>query len=184
MAYHVPCKGCREGDHSRHDGSGTAPPGMMGGEACMCNGNCNKTYKTISYKTISLELCLPCKMGQHQNHINVSRCPCEGACTEKVKASLGTTNEGLPSFDKLPEIKLFQMMAVGEVFIRWLAIKNQYEAKWKDLPPEQKLSQLPADIGHSALLRRMLVDRKLPLIIPPPTNYSYPVYPDMEDIPI
>jgi hypothetical protein len=40
MASHIACAACCNGDHANHDGRGTAPPGMMGGEACMCRGDC------------------------------------------------------------------------------------------------------------------------------------------------
>lgn len=79
--------------------------------------------------------------------------------------------------DKLPELTPEQYFAVIEALSIWALEKADHEARWTD---EQRaaLRQLAPDLWHSALLRRMLLERKPPLPEPPPLLYSYPVYPD------
>lgn len=59
---------------------------------------------------------------------------------------------------------------------KWLEIREKYHSNFLSTP-----SQLRADIDHSALLRR-LISGRAPLPDPPPLKWSYPVYPDMDQI--
>lgn len=90
-----------------------------------------------------------------------------------------------------------QYRAMAEAMSRWLTIRARHDRHFRDLVLRQRPSvllpegdegdrlwvehvatQLAADIWHSALLWRMLVDGKPPLSEPPPVKNSYPVYPD------
>lgn len=90
-----------------------------------------------------------------------------------------------------------QYRAMAAAMNRWLTIRARHDRRFHDLvlrprpsapPPEDDEDdrlwvecvaiQLAADIWHSALLWRMLVDGKPPLPEPPPVKNSYPVYPD------
>jgi hypothetical protein len=66
-------------------------------------------------------------------------------------------------------------------FTRWLALKEKHEPshrtggglRWKP----HELTQINADVVHSALLHRLLRGRE-PLPEPPTLRHAYPVYPD------
>lgn len=55
--------------------------------------------------------------------------------------------------------------------------------KWIETKKEWETDELPgdADIDHSALLHRLLVEKKDLLSHPPPRNYSYPWYEIVDD---
>ncbi len=60
---------------------------------------------------------------------------------------------------------------------RWLRIRAQYPDRHGPLTDPRVLTQLGADVDHSALLFRLLRGRE-PLPEPPPKEHAYPVYPD------
>lgn len=86
-----------------------------------------------------------------------------------------------------------QYRAMAEAVSRWLMIRARHDRHFRELLsrwplPEDEdgdrlyaeriARQLGADIWHSALLWRMLVEGKRPLPEPPPLEHSYPVYPE------
>lgn len=62
-----------------------------------------------------------------------------------------------------------------DALLRWLSIRAEHGYEFPD-----NYYQFGADIGHSALLRRLL-DGKEPLPDPPPRSFSYPWYSLIED---
>lgn len=66
---------------------------------------------------------------------------------------------------------------IRAVVSRWLRIRAEHEdLTWKPYD-RGALTQLAADVDHSALLVRLL-EGKEPLKEPPRKEYGYPVYPD------
>jgi hypothetical protein len=80
-------------------------------------------------------------------------------------------------------IEAAEWMYVIQCLDEWLQIRlrdeNMIEQRLGNAPDLRTLiTQLRMDIWHSALLRRMIVEGKDPLPESPPTEHSYPVYPD------
>ena len=61
---------------------------------------------------------------------------------------------------------------------RWLRLRVQHESNLRIRHPDPRgITQLAADVDHSALLLRLLRGRE-PLPEPPPLEHAYPLYPD------
>lgn len=84
-------------------------------------------------------------------------------------------------WDDLPDLSHEQVRAVLDALRWWCQIKAEYESRWND-EQQALLRQLDADLWHSALLYRMLHERKKPLSDPPPLDHSYPIYERKEGV--
>jgi hypothetical protein len=78
--------------------------------------------------------------------------------------------------DALPELTEAQYQALIERLRYWVRAKEAHEPRLTE-PQRQYLRQLDPDLSHSALLRRLLFQRKEPLPEPPPIKEGYPAYP-------
>ena len=81
-----------------------------------------------------------------------------------------------------------QFYGVWDAFQDWFRIRRVHDKRFQEMFPDQRakgfdpITQLDADIWHSALLQRMLIHGKEPLPEPPPIASSYPVYDDLKSV--
>src|SRR5260370_25743736 len=81
--------------------------------------------------------------------------------------------------DAKPVLTPQQWKHVCESMTTWFRLRAKHEKRFADtigMTPENAATQLGADVWHSALLQRMLVEGKDPLPQPPPRRNAYPDY--------